>query len=191
MRPILDRLADERWYARAVAAVCLLTAGALILATLAFSKSFRTENTVQKIVRPEVQRVIDRTVRLEQPSTMEVRRRLSRAIRSLTLGQRQELARSLLSSLPLSDLQQFRGPRGPRGFPGHAVGQRGPRGATCIEQLGLSKCRGPVGPRGERGAQGPKGDPGSAWISPSVDQIAQQVWDQICRIFPCRPKRHR
>jgi hypothetical protein len=57
-----------------------------------------------------------------------------------------------------------------------AQGARGPQGAQGS--------RGLQGPPGPRGPQGPRGLPGLNGISPSVDQIVQQVESQLCSRIP-------
>lgn len=50
------------------------------------------------------------------------------------------------------------GPAGPIGSPGST----GQAGQSCVDQLGLEPCRGPVGPPGPPGAQGDQGPAGPA-----------------------------
>jgi hypothetical protein len=50
------------------------------------------------------------------------------------------------------------GPRGPIG----RTGATGPRGRTCVEELGVTACQGPRGNPGERGLRGPAGPRGQA-----------------------------
>lgn len=165
---LIDRLTDERWYSRIVATVVVLVATALVLAAVALAKGFRTEHTVQKIVRPEIQRIIDRTVRLERPSVSELRARLDAAIKSLSVDQRRRLLAELLEAMPAPPpgLRGARGPRGPAG-PQGPPGPRGEQGPTGATGRGPRGSQGPQGPEGAPGPQGPPGLPGvSVCIGP-------------------------
>lgn len=163
---LIDRLADERWYGKLVALVVGLVVLALALAAVALAKGFRTERTVQKIVRPEIQRVLNRTVHLERPTVTELRARLDAAIKSLTPDQRRRLLTSLLKSMPQTE--RLRGQRGLRG-PAGRNGTDGTNGRNGKD--GAPGPPGPKGEKGEKGDPGPQGEPGLPGVSVCVGPL--------------------
>lgn len=166
---------EEQRYARWVRVFVVMVTLALVAAAIALTLGFRTESKVERITRTQIS--------LQNPSPSELKRRLDRAIASLSPEQARGILRKAL--VDLRGARGYRGEpgdRGPEGRPG-PPGMRGPQGARGAQ--------GPVGSKGPAGDQGPRGQEGPPGRAPTVQEITDAVRAVLCQLLPpglCPPR---
>lgn len=155
MTSMLDRLAQPQNLRRLISVAVVLIAVAVGLAMYAAIQGMETA--------AKVERVTERIVRVERPTSEQFDARLQLAIDELSDAQARALLDKLLRASSAGQRARLRGPRGPQG-------RRGERGRMGVEGVRGPRGRhgdtGSQGLRGRQGAQGPQGPPGRGLPGP-------------------------
>lgn len=164
MSRLTNALTEPRRLILACLMLGVIAAAGLVIAVWSIVENAQT--------RTEVQQVVRRVVRVEQPaSDARVREQVAHALKVCLANRACRSRITVLGDRGPRGERGPAGPRGPRGAPGArgpagARGQRGPAGRT-----GATGSRGPIGARGLRGPQGPPGPIGVPGITLPPGQL--------------------